>query len=940
MKKYVRLKNGQELILLKKLSDLFSGEQVFIVEDSSGTQYSITQASLENHMNHKGFSKEEKLNLFKSYFTGRQDVFAKRWGNGKGYSPYCRLEWSKNPRCPKNDNPKYKCIECPIRQFVPYDDETINKHIMNDARNNFYGIYPLLEDDTSHFVVIDFDKGHAEEEAKSFVETCQRYDITPLIERSQSGNGIHIWLFFKEKIPASKGRRLANLLLTDAMMHTPLMNFTAYDRIIPLQDTLPKGGFGNLIALPLKWENVKKGCSIFLTDQFQTLQPTDLWNHLSKIPKYDSNEIDDRITEINSEVLILEYEFDENRYLQTMGHKKKYPAKLQVKRSGELQISLNGVSREDQIRLMFLATFKNPEYYKLQRMRAPIWNIPRLLTAAKISNNMLFLPRGIEETMCNLMPEMRIDDLTSSGVIIDVEFVGELRNEQVKAIQSIAEHDLGIISARTGFGKTVLAAYMIAKRKVSTLILVHNQNLSNQWFNQLQNFLRINSEPFKEYTPTGRVRKKEKIGTIFGNKFQQTKVIDVASIQKLSKMSEEERNTFFTDYGMVIIDECHHIAAFSFDGVIKQAACKYILGLSATPKREDGLTPIINMRCGPLRYESSQLQEENVLIKQYLYPRYTSIGELGKEFKKLSYVDQLSSLSKSINRTQQIVEDIVANFKTGRTCLVLSERVDHLQLIEAEVSKHLSSNDLYKLIGAGNKKNNKNVVSELLDRTTPYILFATGKYAGEGFDLPQLDTLFLTLPFQSEIMVKQYAGRLQRNLKNKDELRIYDYVDISNVMFARMYRKRTRFYKQLNYELAEDEFTRKYQAHIYDGNNYCQFFKEDVQNTKETIFIAIPKLNSSLVGLLKQNLAAKFTVVTTIPSTLNGRSRVNQQKLVEKLPSNSVIKFLPTITQAVCILDRSICWYGNISFLNNSNREQTSLRIINEQLAKEFIDGN
>lgn len=159
-------------------------------------------------------------------------------------------------------------------------------------------------------------------------------------------------------------------------------------------------------------------------------------------------------------------------------------------------------------------------------------------------------------------------------------------------------------------------------------------------------------------------------------------------------------------------------------------------------------------------------------------------------------------------------------------------------------------------------------------------------------------------------------------------------------MFARMYRKRTRFYKQLNYELAEDEFTRKYQAHIYDGNNYCQFFKEDVQNTKETIFIAIPKLNSSLVGLLKQNLAAKFTVVTTIPSTLNGRSRVNQQKLVEKLPSNSVIKFLPTITQAVCILDRSICWYGNISFLNNSNREQTSLRIINEQLAKEFIDGN
>ncbi|SJZ61496.1 hypothetical protein SAMN02745116_00909 [Pilibacter termitis] len=262
MSEYILLKNNRKVKIVEYIRNLATNHQDLIVQESSGEKYVVSKVQLDELRVKEKFTKNEKLALFMRYFQGRKDVFAKRWNNGKGYSPYCAIEWNMAAHCPKTVNSKFKCEDCSVRQFVPFTSENVREHITKDEKY-FYGIYPLLADDTTHLLVLDFDKEFAREEAQSVIASCKNFGVQPLIECSQSGKGIHVWLFFSQAIPAHLARKLGFYLLTFAMTLSEKMNFTAYDRMIPAQDRHLKKGFGNLIALPLKYQNVQNGALLF-----------------------------------------------------------------------------------------------------------------------------------------------------------------------------------------------------------------------------------------------------------------------------------------------------------------------------------------------------------------------------------------------------------------------------------------------------------------------------------------------------------------------------------------------------------------------------------------------------------------------------------------------------------------------------------------------------
>ncbi|MDR2832293.1 MAG: DEAD/DEAH box helicase family protein [Streptococcaceae bacterium] len=789
----------------------------------------------------------------------------------------------------------------------------------------------MLEGDKTKFIVLDFDKDQALTDVLAVIQSARKHQIELLIERSQSGVGIHLWLFFDEEIPAYLARKLGQLLLLDTTNRTNT-NLMSYDRMNPMQDSLPKDSFGNLIALPLKWENVQEGKSTFLDENLNLVPIQYLWQHLAMIYKYSLEEVNQLIEKLEIENPIQEYTKEPSK----ASTKVIYPEKIEVQLNGELKISKENLTRQEQISLMYLATFKNPEYYKRQSTRTTTWNVPRLITSATEDNHYIYLPRGLKETLKIYVDKVAIDNQQARGDSISVDFKGKLYPEQEEALVAILENEEGILCGRTGFGKTIIAANLISQRKTSTLILVQNQNLARQWKDQLLKFLDIKSEPFIEYTQKGRIKKKEKVGIISGSKLQQTKVIDVAMIQKLARLPKAKLQEFLSNYGQVIVDECHHIAAKSFEEVIKEAPAKFILGLSATPQREDGLTPINFMRLGEVIFESEKISQDNLLIKNYLYPRYTSIGEIDRNFDHLGYSEQINFLAQSGERNKQITDDIQENYELGRTSLVLSERVEHLNILRDILEENMKT---FLLSGSQTKRQNQQIISELKDEKQPFVLFATSKLVGEGFDLAQLDTLFLTLPFKAKGSHKQYLGRLQRDLQNKDELRVYDYVDISSGMFANMYQKRLKVYKEMEYIIAQDEATRKYQARLFSNIDYEKFFIDDLQKVENKIYLTTSILSKGICERLLHsvNNEVEIQVATKDYQQLSEHLKEHQKQQIKLLEENNIsVKFLDSISQNTVIFDDLRCWYGNINFLSKSKNETSAVRFESEKIAGEL----
>jgi len=761
----------------------------------------------------KDSSSDEKIALFRSLFKGREDVYALRWESRKsgksGFQAACRNEWIKG-LCRKRE---VRCGECPARDFLPITDAVIRKHLQglgSEAKSKraiprdfTVGIYPLLLDETCWFLVADFDKESWKGDVATFQDTCRRLNIPIAIERSRSGEGAHIWIFFSEPVQAVTARRLGTFLITETLDQKPEMGLDSYDRLFPTQDTLPEGGLGNLIALPLQHMSRERGNTLFLDSAFRPY--LDQWTFLSSLRRMGRREVENIVKEAGHQGKIIGVrvpvtdESDEKPWKISRSRKRdesqiceQLPEKIHMILSDLIYIEKEKLPSVLRSRLIRLSAFQNPEFYRAQAMRLSTYGKPRVISCAEDFKDYIGLPRGCGEEALELLNSLKISvdvkDERNPGRPISVHFKGSLRSEQELAVKAMSRHDIGVLAAATAFGKTVIAARLIADRAVNALVLVHRRQLLDQWVAQLSEFLDLMPD---------------QIGQIGGGKRRPTRFIDVALIQSLSPKGIVD--DIVSDYGYLIVDECHHIPAFSFERVARRCRAKYVLGLSATVTRKDGHHPIIFMQCGPARHRVTAKQgikmhpfEHRVILRETTFKMAPSFRD-----KKLTIHEVYNALTSDHARNMLIFEDVMKSIvEEKRSPILITERKDHLMMFEEKFSP-LVKNVLIFLGGMGQKQRRSldERIKSIPDEEER-LLIATGKYLGEGFDDARLDTLFLTMPISWKGTLAQYAGRLHRMHYNKKEVRIYDYVDSRVPMLVRMYKRRLRGYKALGYDIG------------------------------------------------------------------------------------------------------------------------------------------
>jgi superfamily II DNA or RNA helicase len=757
-------------------------------------------------------SSKDKVNLFRDLFKGRDDVYPKRWENIKtgksGYSPVCSNEWRPNV-CEK---PRIKCGDCQYRSFLPVSDQVIINHLAgsDNTRNQLadfvIGVYPLMQDERCWFLAVDFDKAFWQLDVSAFVAACKDNNIPYSIEQSRSGKGAHVWLFFSSAVFAIDARKLGSYLLTQAMDKHPELGFESYDRLFPNQDTLPKGGFGNLIALPLQKKPREQGNSVFVNDNFVPYQ--DQWAYLSTIKRIMPVELNQWVdkAEQQNHILGVKFPIDEegiepwkmspSRKFKEIIINESLPKSVTIILGNQLFIDKSHLPTALQSRIIRLAAFQNPDFYKTQAMRLSTFGKPRIISCAEHYSQHIALPRGCQDELINLLGELKIqpvvqDERFTGNNIPDLQFQGQLTDEQTQAANKLLLHDIGTLSATTAFGKTVVALHILAKRQVNTLIIVHRRQLLDQWLERIETFLNL---------------PKKQIGKIGGGKNKPTGIVDVAIMQSLTK--NHTVDDMVANYGQVIFDECHHLSAVSFESVAKACKAKYVLGLSATLTRKDGHHPIVFMQCGPVRYQVSAKQQALARpFDHYVTQRQTAfmIIQNATTGSQTSIHEIYYALVHDEQRNRLIFDDIKQALAEGRSPIVLTERKEHVLLL-AEQIKLFAKNVFVMQGGMGVRQRNQlHEALQSIPDDEERIIIATGRYLGEGFDDARLDTLFLVMPVSWKGTLAQYVGRLHRLHDAKTEVRIYDYVDSNVPMLANMSEKRKTGYKSLGYTMIDSK---------------------------------------------------------------------------------------------------------------------------------------
>lgn len=754
----------------------------------------------------------EKIALFRSLFFGRQDVFAVRWENPKtgrsGYAPACADEWVKGV-CEK---PRVKCGDCAHRAFLPFGDAVVEGHLRGTrgqardgvVRNFVVGVYPMLDDDTCRFLAIDFDDETWSADARAVIETAERQGIPAALERSRSGSGGHVWIFFDQPIAAATARRLGSALLTETMEHRPDIGFSSYDRFFPSQDTLPLGGFGNLIALPLQRRARDQGNSVFVDADL--IPFPDQWTYLASLARC-SLEMVERVVgdaettgrvlgvrmPVDDEEVDEPWRFTPSRRRAPATISASLPTRLRVVLADQLWFDRAGLPAPVVAALVRIAAFQNPEFYRAQAMRLSTFDKPRIISCAELGRNHIGLPRGCFDEAIALLgslgAEPIIEDLRVEGVPLPegTVFRGELQPVQQPAFAKLKAHDFGVLAATTAFGKTVLAAALIAERARNTLVLVHRRELLTQWIERLTAFLAIDPKL---------------VGMIGGGRKRPTGVVDVALIQSLVR--HDEVADLVADYGHVVVDECHHLSATSFELVARRAKAKYVLGLSATVARKDGHHPIIFMQCGPVRHRvDARTQASERGMTHTVVERSTTFRlplSLASE-PRIAMPALHAALATDAARNDLIFDDVLRALEEGRSPIVLTERRDHLDHLHDRFAKFVKTIAVLRGGMSAADRKAAEVALRVPDEEERLIL-ATGRYIGEGFDDARLDTLFLAMPIAWKGTLAQYVGRLHRLHAGKSEVRVFDYVDADVPVLARMAAKRRAGFRSLGYSPA------------------------------------------------------------------------------------------------------------------------------------------
>jgi superfamily II DNA or RNA helicase len=748
----------------------------------------------------------EKVALFRELFRGREDVYPTLWINAKtgraGYSPTCSNEWVRGV-CEK---PRVKCGDCQNQAFLSVTNRVIVDHLQG---RHVVGVYPLLKDETVWFLAADFDKRSWMEDVSAFVESCRNIGVPTAVERSRSGNGAHVWIFVTQPMSAQIARKMGCHLITETMNHRHQLSMQSYDRLFPNQDTMPRGGFGNLIALPLQHEPRQRGNTVFLNDQLEPVP--DQWAYIEAIQRMTPAAVEEIVRDAsrNGQVIGLRSSEigDEGENVVPWTRKpsgRQLPLiseplpkeirgvlaqRLFVEKAHLPSVLLNQIKR--------LAAFQNPEFYKKQSMRLSTAITPRVINCAEEFPQHIALPRGclkeLEGLLGDLGSSLVVDDQRTCGRPLKLSFRGQLTLVQRQAADALIEHDMGVFVAPPGIGKTVLGTYLVAARGCSTLILVHRSPLLDQWIAHLSMFLGIESKA---------------IGHVEGGKRKPNGVLDVAMIQSIVRKGQVDDRV--AEYGHVIVDECHHVPAISFERVLSEVNARYVIGLTATPQRRDGHHPISHMQLGPIRFTvgaKSQAAKRPFAHRLIIRETAFKAPDVDTTIQRL-----YSALAINEDRNNLILDDVIGALEEGRSPLLLTERKDHLEFLAEKLCRF--ARHLVVLQGRMTAKVRAEVDTQLatIPDDEERLILATGRYIGEGFDDARLDTLFLAMPVSWKGTLIQYTGRLHRLHARKTEVRIVDYVDGAVPLLRRMFEKRLRGYRAMGYAqdkiLVEDEATK------------------------------------------------------------------------------------------------------------------------------------
>ena len=895
-----------------------------------------------------------KIRFFMSLFRGRDDVYAEKWENRKkgksGFSPVCLNRW-QGGLCGK---PKASCSKCANQLYDALDEGVIEDHLRGSI---VAGIYPMLPDETCHFLAMDLDEADWQGDVTALRAVCDEFGIPVAVERSQSGNGAHLWFFFEDRLAAALARKFGSALLTFSMNRRHDIPFKSYDRLFPSQDTMPKGGFGNLIALPFQKSARKKNNSEFIDEGLEPYR--DQWAFLSSIEKLSEDRIEGLVAELchGQELGVLKVDEEESeKPWETRPavnlQKSDFPEKIDIVKANVLFVPKNNISQKALNRLKRLASFKNPMFYRQQAMRLSTYDHAPIISCADETTDYLCLPRGCDLDLFAELEQYGVDvhltDRTHHGKKIDVAFNGQLRDEQPLALHQLLQHDTGVLSGTTAFGKTIVAIKLIAERKVNTLILVDRINLLKQWLERLSEFLIVNEvlpEPDSSAgTKRGRKKKPSVIGQLSGSRKALSGIVDIALRQSLSRQGEVE--DCVKDYGMIIADECHHASAFSYESILKTTAARYIYGLTATPTRKDGHHPILFMHCGPIRYrDSAKKQAEKRPFDHYIIPRFTSVRvPLDREEKDITIQELYSDVVDNESRNEQIVQDVMDSHKRGRNCIVLTLRTGHVESLAKKLREQVP--DVVVLTGGMGSKTTRQAFERIANAPADrnLILVATGSFIGEGFDEPRLDTLFLAMPISWRGTLQQYAGRLHRLSSGKKDVRIYDYVDIHIRMLERMYQKRLTGYASMGYRAKGEDIMTASPDIIFDRDSFLPVFSNDIAGTEKEVLIVSPFVRKRRSTQMIQHLrivldrGARVIVVTRPTETFKPKDRVALVRALALLEDNSItVVFRPNIHQKFAIMDQRTVWYGSINLLSYGNAQESIMRIESANIANELI---
>lgn len=923
----------------------------------------------------------EQIDLFITLFHGRTDVYARRFiskAGNVGYTPGCNNFWRQGV-CPKRDGQKIKCFDCSNRNWTKLNRRLLREHLEGHKPDgtDVIGVYPMLADETCYFIVFDFDNHDKKRETdvdegansdptwiddvNAIREICKVNQIDALTERSRSGKGAHVWIFFEEAIPVFMARKFGMALLTKGAESVNQTNFKSYDRMLPAQDKMPVGGLGNLIALPLQGQALRNGNSAFIDEDWKVISNT--WELMKHVKKNSQKSVEEKIKEWASEGLLGALAPDmsgelSDKIKEEPGKPWEKKAKQQIQAedidgtvniviANQIYIEKQNVKARTLNRFRRLAAFSNPEFYKNLAMGFSTNGIPRIIQCGSDIEKYVCLPRGCEDKLAELLEQSEvpyhIDEAKQQGRSIRVEFTGTLYPEQKVAADRMLSYDYGILGAATGFGKTVIGAFLVAACKVNTLILVHNREIMKNWLNDFDTFLEIDEQLLDHETKRGKRKRKNIIGTLYAGHDSLGGVLDVAMITSFGKRDcIDER---IKDYGLVIVDECHHAGAQTHEAVIREILAKRVYGFTATPKREDGKEQKVYMQFGPVRYrltakDRAKMQE----FEHYIYPRFTSLVNTSGQVWNIN--EAYKELILNMRRNRQIIDDVVECVRNGRTPVILTKFTEHAKILKEMLEGKIQH--IFLLQGGKSNREREKITDELknVPESESVVLVAIGKYIGEGFNYPRLDTMMLAAPISWQGNVEQYAGRLHRDYEGKSEVIIYDYVDAHVKVLERMYHKRLRAYKKIGYELCMNLTSEKQQTNaIFDATTYQSVYEADLQQADKEIVISSPGMNKAMVtktlDLIKNRQLTGVSVnVITLPAEDYPKNRIEMtRQLLEALIRSGVyVSVKSGLHEHFAVIDQEIVWYGSLNLLSRGKDNDSLMRVQSVEIAAELLE--